>query len=378
MLAARGWPCGAFCGPQLDFEEPEPLAQLLRDHGLSFETRHSTAGPVPLTLFHFVQGGVPVTVYRPEGAPQRQPPGPAGWAPFLALLEEALHRFQPDLLLTYGGHGLAEELMARARRRGLAVVFLLHNFAYQDAGLFRAADAVLVPSQFAREHYRRTLGLECVALPCPLSWSRLRCPVVQGQYATFVNPQPHKGVFVFARIALELGRCRPDLPLLVVEGRAKAGWLVRAGLQPAELPNLYVMANTPDPRDYYRVSRVVLMPSLWQESFGRVAAEALLNGIPVLASRRGALPETLAQAGYLFDVPAQYTPDSRDVPTAAEVAPWVETVLRLWDEPALHDCERQRGEAAAQGWLPERLFPQYEAFFTALVRRRGGEPGGRP
>ena len=44
------------------------------------------------------------------------------------------------------------------------------------------------------------------------------------------------------------------------------------------------MANTPDPRDFYRVSRAVLMPSLWRESLERVAIEAMANGIPVLAS----------------------------------------------------------------------------------------------
>jgi hypothetical protein len=35
------------------------------------------------------------------------------------------------------------------------------------------------------------------------------------------------------------------------------------------------MASTPDPRDFYRVSRLVLMPSLWWESFPRVAVESL-------------------------------------------------------------------------------------------------------
>ena len=41
------------------------------------------------------------------------------------------------------------------------------------------------------------------------------------------------------------------------------------------LANLNRMANTPDPRDFYRVSRVVLMPSPWRESLGRVAMEAM-------------------------------------------------------------------------------------------------------
>jgi glycosyltransferase involved in cell wall biosynthesis len=127
------------------------------------------------------------------------------------------------------------------------------------------------------------------------------------------------------------------------------------------------MANTPDPRDFYRVSRVVLMPSLWRESFGRVAAEALLNGIPVLASRRGALPEVLREAGFLFDIPERYTPESRIVPTAEEVAPWVETVIRLWDDAAFYEQESRGSVAAAEAWRPERLAPQYDAFFRGLL-----------
>jgi len=50
------------------------------------------------------------------------------------------------------------------------------------------------------------------------------------------------------------------------------------------LANLNRMANTPDSRDFYRVSRVVLMPSLWRESLGRVAMEASVE--PEMAVRR--------------------------------------------------------------------------------------------
>jgi glycosyltransferase involved in cell wall biosynthesis len=258
--------------------------------------------------------------------------------------------------------------MARARGRKIAVVFALHNFEYRDARLFQHTNAVLVPSQFCAEHYQRTLGLRCTAIPSPLNWSRVRCERSEArQYVTFVNPQPNKGVFVFVRIAHELGRRRPDIPLLIVEGRGGVNWLTRTGLDLSGLENMNAMANTPDPRDFYCVSRVVLMPSLWRESFGRVAAEALLNGIPVLASRRGALPEVLREAGFLFDVPERYTPESRVVPTAEEVAPWVETVIRLWDDAAFYEQESRGSVAAAEAWRPERLVAQYDAFFRGLL-----------
>jgi glycosyltransferase involved in cell wall biosynthesis len=103
----------------------------------------------------------------------------------------------------------------------------------------------------------------------------------QPKYVTFINPQPDKGATVFARIALELNRRRPDIPLLVVEGRGTSDTLAHLAVDLSGLTNLNRMANTPDPRDFYQVTRVVLMPSLWRESLGRVPIEAMANGIPV-------------------------------------------------------------------------------------------------
>jgi glycosyltransferase involved in cell wall biosynthesis len=195
----------------------------------------------------------------------------------------------------------------------------------------------------------------------------VRCPESSPRYVTFVNPQPDKGVFVFARIAAELARRRPDIPLLVVEGRGKAGWLQQTGIDFESLGNTFVMANTPDPRDFYGVSKAVLMPSLWWESFPRVAVEALLNGIPVLGSTRGGLPETLQDAGFLLDIAERLTPKTRVVPTAEEVAPWIETIIRLWDDEPFYQQEQRRCLAAAEAWRPERLLPQFEEFFQGVI-----------
>jgi glycosyltransferase involved in cell wall biosynthesis len=382
LLSGRGWHCRVCCGPQFDFEEPMTIAQLLTDArfpslaGPVLAQTTATVGPAGYSRFDLLRAGIPVTVYDAPGNRPYQPPPRAAGLPFLDLFEEALAGFRPDLLLTYGGDWLAQEVMARARRRGVGVVFWLRTCAYHEAGLFRAADAVVVPSRFAREHYRRTLGLACAALPPPLDWEQVRCPAVEGRYVTFVNPQPDKGVFLFARLATELARRRPDVPLLVVEGRGGVGWLKATGLDCDDLDNLYLMSTTPDARDFYRVSRLVLMPSLWPETFGRVAAEAMVNGIPVLASRRGGLPEVLERAGFLFDVPACYTPESRALPTPAEVAPWVETILRLWDDAAYYQDQSRRCLAAAEAWRPELLAPRYEALFTETPGLSGG-PAGR-
>ena len=184
----------------------------------------------------------------------------------------------------------------KARARGTAVVFHLHNFGYNDR---RGFDDV-VPSFFRRSIRGDTIGAGSgsTALsfrPDPARQGDRREP--RPKFVTFINPQPDKGAAVFARIALELGRRRPDIPLLVVEGRGTADGLAGLPVDLSGLTNLHRMANTPDPRDFYRVSRAVLMPSLWRESLGRVPIEAMANGIPVLASDRGACPRHWAMPG---------------------------------------------------------------------------------
>lgn len=186
---------------------------------------------------------------------------------------------------------------------------------------------------------------------------------------TFINPQPAKGLTVFARIASELGRKRPDIPMLVVEGRGGAMGLAEAGLDLSGVTSLHRMANTPDPRDFYRVSRAVLMPSLWRESLGRVAMEALANGLPVLASDRGALPETLGDAGFVFTLPARCTPHGTEVPTAREVAPWIAVIEKLWDDPAFASRHRTLAKEAAKRWDDGRITDAYEEFFRQIATR---------
>lgn len=54
---------------------------------------------------------------------------------------------------------------------------------------------------------------------------------------------------------------------------------------------------------YYNSADVLIVPSVHEEGFGRVILEALSCGLPVIGSRRGAIPEAMdSSVGYLVDV----------------------------------------------------------------------------
>ena len=155
--------------------------------------------------------------------------------------------------------------------------------------------------------------------------------------------------------------------MLVVEGRGRMDWVAQAGANLSGVASVHRMANTPDPREFYRLARAVLVPSVWRESFGRVAAEALLNGIPVVASDRGALPEVVGAGGVCLALPAGLTPESRTLPSAAEVAPWAAAVARLWGDPGDYAAAGAAALAAGQAWHPDVVVPRWEAFLAELA-----------
>ncbi len=135
---------------------------------------------------------------------------------------------------------------------------------------FADVSAVIFPSEYSRRHHARLPGLDGLVIPDPIPLDRILAANSEPKYVTFINPQPSKGIAVFERIAVVLNERRPDIPLLVAEGRGNSDALARLATDLSGLTNLNRMANTPNPRDFYRVRRAVLVPSLWPESLGRL------------------------------------------------------------------------------------------------------------
>jgi glycosyltransferase involved in cell wall biosynthesis len=385
-LARRGWRSEVLCGSVLELDRDLRPEFLLAALGLRYDDHPSVlmtdgagvrwrASPALRLEAH----GVHVTIHRGPTSLSHSP-GPAESAEFLRLLDERLEALRPQVFVGYGGDGLAAEMFRAARRAGAATVFTLHNFQYTGARPFTDVDEIVVPSHFAAGYYHGTLGLKCTVLPNLVDMGRAVAEAREPQYLTFVNPSREKGVWAFARIADELGRLRPDIPILVVESRGTEETVAECGLDLRARGNVYFMSHTHDPRKFWRRTRVCLMPSLWCENQPLVAVESMANGIPVVGSDRGGIPETLGASTTGLPLPERLTPRSSELPTAEEVAPWVAEVVRLWDDREAYAEASRLASAESSRWDPGRLEERCDRFFRRVGRKAAravSAPGAR-
>ena len=158
------------------------------------------------------------------------------------------------MLIAANGHPMIFEAMRDARRRGVTTAFAVRGYGYDRPSYFADVDHVFTCSAFLSGVYRDTIGLVSTPLEPPLDWSTVVAPVESRAFVTFVNPAPHKGLFLFARLADMLGSRRPDIPVLVVQSGQSGGSLNNIpGIDFSRYPQLMA---APPVQDAARVFRV--------------------------------------------------------------------------------------------------------------------------
>jgi hypothetical protein len=279
---------------------------------------------------------------------------------FGRLLLNELERHTPEVVLTAGGGPADQDRRALCREAGAIVVLSLHSLGYLHPLAFDHVDAAWACSAFVAERYREVLGVPSTVLHPIVSVDEAR-PEAAGDSGevVFVNPTPGKGVYLATSLCSELARARPGLRMTVVESRgtgeqfftagAHGGFDLEAACRPVIRPLQASAAAA------LAGARVLLMPSVAEEPFGRLAAEARALGLAVVASGVGGLPEALGRDGVAL--PAGLTVET-DRPVATKLlGPWVEAVLAGLDGAA---PER------AEPFSAERLGPAYAAFVRGL------------
>jgi len=275
-------------------------------------------------------------------------------------------RWKPDVLLTTGGNPVDFHRMERAKAAGIKIVFGLRNGLYKDKHHFRLCDGIVTPSQWMSDWYKRTLDLSSTPLPLPVNVEDCVSEIREPYFVTMVNPSHEKG----GQITRAIAEALPGISFQIVESRQQrpADWSPNA--------NCKFVGPFAHPRDIYRHTKILLVPSLWEEPGGRVVCEAMLNGIPPIVSDHGALPEVVDNGGIVIPTPRKLY-DHSPV-TAAEIEPWVTAIRELCDpRPEASACYpfyQTRAELAGEQYGSRVLTPRYCDLFERIL---AAEPSAR-
>ena len=369
-LAEEGHECRVLTTSRFEQARmPFTIAEHLKQRGVEVSKGNAVVeyqvGRVPVTLV--------MTRHNDEARPNRSES-----ARYLAVFESLMNSFGPDQLIACNGHPMIFKAMARARRRGVTTAFAVRGFGYYDARYFENVDHAFTCSQFLTDVYRQKVGLESTPLEPPIDWSTVEAPTESRAFVTFVQPSPHKGLFLFARLADMLGSRRPDIPVLVVQSGQTAGVLNSIpGLDFSKYPHIMAAPAVPTPAEYFELTRILLVPSVWEEPFGRVAAEAMINGVPALVSDRGALAHVIGGdftdggGGRVLHIPDWMTAQTTRLPTEHEVEPWFDAVCALWDDAELYRSMAARARQIAESHYGEQVSRKRHVDYFVSLR-----PGG--
>jgi glycosyltransferase involved in cell wall biosynthesis len=215
-------------------------------------------------------------------------------------------------------------------------------------------DSWIANSQFVADANRRALPRDCEisvippastqppALAQPPSW------LPPDGYLLFVGAlRRHKGLHwlleaysggQFSRPLVVIGTPGPDTP-----SNWPTGVVARTNV-----PHEHVM-------EAWRHAGIGLIPSMCQEGFGLVAAEAMSSGVPVVASRVGALPEIVADDITGMLVAPGSTTELR------------EAIRRLDDDPMLRQAMGAAGKVRAKQFTPEVVTLSHEQLYRRLL-----------
>lgn len=299
----------------------------------------------------------------------------------LEVLREQIRTFRPDWVLVSTedlGQVLLHSALEQAPDR---VIYLAHTpqwFPFgpaswsrdaRGAELVRRCAAVVAIGRHMAAYIREHLGAEAAVIHPPI-YGTGPFPLLSSfdrGLVSMINPCAVKGISIF----LETARAMPETAFGVLPG-----WGTTAEDRRAlgALANVEILPYYRDIEEFLRRTRVLLMPSLWLEGFGLIVMEAMLRGIPVIASDSGGLKEAKQGTGYVIPVRPieRYDPvfDEHGMPRPVlpvqDVAPWIKAVGALTGDRAAYEAEAAASRRAAEAFVGSLDPRAMEKFLLSL------------
>lgn len=266
-------------------------------------------------------------------------------ADFTRSLAGRLRESRPDVV--WAQLEGAREILSAAAQERITGLLYVHDAEHDPRELRATADLgchVVCSSGFLARKVEAIIGRPAHVVYPASDWYFGTAGDPAG-FITMVNPFGVKGIDTL----LEIARRMPLQRFLLQESWKLNGDALASLQQRLRgLPNVTFQHRVADMRDVYRATRLLLVPSVWEEGFGMVAVEAQSCGIPVIASARGGLGESVGQGGLLIH-------DHRNVDA------WVSAIGRVLDDPAVyrHWSARARVHARSKAFDPRHVAARF-------------------
>ena len=306
---------------------------------------------------------------------------PRSAAPFEAAsrLQQLARDVQPDFINQHLSTGFHQAWVVEvARETGAKIVHFLHFYQLLcRLGTLRKGEKNCVNlcaecQQFCEENRRYTMLASGVCAVSQHTLDRhLRAKLFDGVPSLVappimdaVDPPPPRGdrsEIVFGFIG-RLDESKGIFPLLRAAKSHDLRLLVAGSASKQLMPRMrgefesarIQFLGWQEPKDFFSKIDVAVVPSLFEEPFGRVAVEAQACGVPVVVSRVGGLISTYSEGvtGWGYD------PGERD---------GLERLLARvsMEKPFSADACRE----FAANFRSDRIWPSYEAFFADLLAK---------
>jgi glycosyltransferase involved in cell wall biosynthesis len=237
-----------------------------------------------------------------------------------AVLLGACRDFRPDVVVLQSTD--PSRLIAALAPSGVPVVAYFHEV--EEIGhlafLRDTAIPIIANSEFTAGRLKSVCGLDSRVVPPLIDPAEYAVAKMRPSRVLFVNTMTRKGV----EVAFGVAALRPDIPFeFVLSWTHGTDALASLRRRAKAAGNITLHPPTQSMRPIYARAKVLLVPSQWEEAWGRVATEAHVNGIPVIASDRGGLPEAVGPGGIVL-------------PASASARDWASALSSLWDNAALY------------------------------------------
>lgn len=154
------------------------------------------------------------------------------------------------------------------------------------------AELTIANSEFTARQYKKIMGMN-PSIIYPFVADQPDCNQSQGDKIIHVTPTRAKGIDITIKIA----DCMSNEEFIIV-GTAPPGEIQS---RITEISNIEYIGYVEDMSRVYRRGKLVLMPSKWNEPFGRVPIEAGLHGVPTITSANGGLPESVGVSRFVVE-----------------------------------------------------------------------------